>query len=523
RKIDFGDSITPWKRRILESYSTGDICQVVALQLKLNRHHTDFTSLTTKRLFREASDVFLKRKADAQLGPFAIKRVTLYEPCTSKTFIWSLPAEILIATVALLGAQDLRSVTQVSSLLREIAAPLFFLDRNFPTSPQDLFHIHVDSPNFDVLSTWRRTDTFRPPRMVLSWLDSDVRSSQLSAFSHFLESVPRKSIRYITLFWNFNILTSPILSQIIRFLENIRASGVEELTCMGFCDGAVSPSLTGLAQIQACVGPNTLKAFEASSRTFFSPELLPFTIQTIHLSRCLEKLRLSSVKLSSAQWDKLLRHFAIPTLVEIRVDGECAPPTLIRFLARHPAISNLSIIPPPGGPWRTNRIITPLTLSLSILDGPLSHLLPVLRSHRKPQNLACLYISLQAHDPSPDYITSILQCVSHCDSIGYLVLSLPNGHSSAAMMCSSGAHSMVRIKHLVIDYSDGSVSVPGAGGDPLALSAAWIRALPQVKRVTLRGYSATAAGDLLDIMRSFAAGDVELAVDLHVSPGENCS
>ncbi|KAG2107606.1 hypothetical protein DEU56DRAFT_762603, partial [Suillus clintonianus] len=300
------------------------------------------------------------------------------------------------------------------------------------------------------------------------------------------------------------------------YWKNIRASGVEELTCMGFCDGDVSPSVTGLAQIQACVGPNTLKAFDASSRTFFSPKLLPFTIQTIRLSRCLEKLRLSSVKLSSAQWDTLLCHFAIPTLIELRVDGECAPPTLIRFLARHPAISTLSVIPPPGGPWRANRIITPLTLSLSILDGPLSHLLPVLRSHSKPQNLACLYISLQAHNPSPDYITSVLQCVSYCDSIGHLVLSLPNGHSSAAMMCLSGAHSMVRIKHLVIDYSDGSV--PGAAGDPLALSAAWIQALPQVKRVTLRGYSATAAGDLLHIMRSFAAGDVELAVDLHVSP-----
>jgi hypothetical protein len=143
------------------------------------------------------------------------------------------------------------------------------------------------------------------------------------------------------------------------------------------------------------------------------------------------------------------------------------PPTLIHFLARHPAISNLSIIPPPGGPWRTNQIITPLTLSLSILDGPLSHLLPVLQSHCKPQHLSCLYISLQAHDLSPDYITSVLQCVSYCDSIRYLVLSLPNGHSSAAMMCLSGAHSMVRIKHLVIDYSDGSVSVPGAAGDPL--------------------------------------------------------
>ncbi|KAG1836142.1 hypothetical protein DFJ58DRAFT_735186 [Suillus subalutaceus] len=262
QKINFGDSITPRKQHILESYSTGDIYQVIVVYsnatVKLSRHHTDLTSLMMKHLFREASDVFLKRKVDAQLGPFVIKRVTLYELYNSKMFIWSLPVEIPIATVAHLGAQDLHSVMQVSSLLREIAVPLFFLDRNFLTSPQDLFHIRVDSPNFDVLSTWRQMDTFRPPHMVLSWLDSDLRSSQLSAFLHFLESIPHKLIRYITLFWNFNIhiLTSSILSQIVRLLEKICASGVEELTCMGFCDGAVSPSVTGLAQIQSGSDPD---------------------------------------------------------------------------------------------------------------------------------------------------------------------------------------------------------------------------------------------------------------------------
>ncbi|KAG2052062.1 hypothetical protein BDR06DRAFT_1009779 [Suillus hirtellus] len=232
-----------------------------------------------KQLFREASDIFMKRQADVQLGPFGIKHVTLYEPCNTKTFIWSLPAEILITTVALLGAQDLRSVTQISAL------------------------------------------------------------------SHFLKSVPHKSIKYITLFWNFDILTSLVLSQMVALLENIRASGVEELTCMGFCDGAVSPSITGLTQIQACIGANNLKAFEASSRAFFSPKILPFTIQTIHLSPCLEKLRLSSIKLSAAHWDKLMCHFTIPMLVELRVDADCAPPTLICFLVRHPAVSNLSVIP----------------------------------------------------------------------------------------------------------------------------------------------------------------------------------
>lgn len=409
----------------------------------------------------------MKRRADAPVAPFSIKHVEHYEPCTTTTFIWTLPVEILIVIVTLLGTQDLRSVTQVCSLLREIAGPLFFVNRNFPTSPQDLFHIRVDSPNFDVLTTWRWMDTFRPPRMMLCWLNSDLQPPQLSAFLYFLQSVPSKSIRYITLFWSFDILNSPVLPQIIAFLENIRASGCEELTCIGLGDRVGSSSITGLARIQGHVGANHLKAFEASSQVLFSPRLLPFTIQTIRFS-CLERLRLSSIKLNSTQWDKLLRSLAIPTLVELRVDADCAPSTLIRFLGRHTAVSNLSIMPRPGCPSRTNRVTPRLTISMSVLDGPLSHVLPILRNHRQTPTLTCLAISLQAHDASPHYITAILQCISYCDKIGYLLLSLPpQSHSRSAMIYRPVTHSAVHIKHLAIEYSDPSLSSSTSAGDTL--------------------------------------------------------
>ncbi|KAG1720363.1 hypothetical protein EDD22DRAFT_854652 [Suillus occidentalis] len=518
RTIYSPESTPPRKQRILESYSTGDISQVVATPRKIHRHNTDFTSPTAKRLFREASDVFLKRKADGQLGLFSIARIIRYEPCkTATTFIWSLPTEVLIAIVGLLGPHDLRSLTQVSSLLREIAGPIFFVNRNFPTSPQDMFHIRVDSPNFDVLATWVRMDTFRSPRMMLCWLNSDLRSSQLSAFLHFLHFVPRKSIRYITLFWNFDIVTSPILPLIVTFLENIRASGCEELTCMGFCDGVHPPSVSGLARIGGHLGINHLKAFEVSSRLLFSPQLLPFTVQTIR-SASLHKLCLSSVKLSPAHWDKLLRYLAIPTLVEFRADADCAPSTLLRFLARHPAVTRLTIMPRPGYTWRTNRVNLRLTLSLSVLDGPLTHVLPVLRSHYNPPSLACLGVSLQANDASPEYITTILQCVGCCNSVSYLMVSLPQSYSRSAMICPPGSHSAVRIEHMAIDYSEASALGAGAAGDSLALSATWIRAFPQIKRVSLRGYSTTTAEDLVGIMRRFAASDVELAVALENFP-----
>jgi hypothetical protein len=188
---------------------------------------------------------------------------------------------------------------------------------------------------------------------MLCWLNSDLRSSQLSAFLHFLHFVPQKSIRYITLFWNFDIVTSLILPLIVTFLENICASGCEELTCMGFCDGVCPSSVNGLTRIGGHLGTNHLKAFEASSQLLFSPQLLPFTVQTIH-SASLHKLCLSSIKLSPAHWDKLLQSLAIPTLVEFRADADCAPSTLVQFLAHHPAITRLTIMPWPGNTWRTN-------------------------------------------------------------------------------------------------------------------------------------------------------------------------
>ncbi|KAG1854334.1 hypothetical protein C8R48DRAFT_776723 [Suillus tomentosus] len=518
--IEFDDSVSPRKRRILESYSMGDIHQVIATQLQprtIYRCHTDLTSPVAKRLYREASDIFLKRKADTQLDPFSIKRVKLYEPCNTTAFIWSLPAEILVLIVVLLGAQDMRRVAQVCSLLREIAGPLFFANRNFPTSPKDLFHICVDSSSFDILSTWIRMDAFRPPRMMLCWLGSDLRASQLSAFLHFLQSVPHKSIQYITLFWNFDILASPILPEIITFLEDIRASGCEELTCMGFHHSVGSSCVTRLTRIQGHAGANHLKVFEASSGVLFSPKFFPFTIQTI-CSPNLETLRLSYIELSSAHWEKLMRYLSIPALVELRVDADCAPSTLIRFLARHPAINKLSIVLRPFRFWRTNRITTHLMLSISTLDGPLSHVLPVLLSLHKPPALACLALSLQAHDASP-YISTVLQCVDRCDSVGYLYISLPPQIHSRSAMIWPGTHSAVRVKHLAIDSSDIAGSSTPFAGDVLALSALWVQAFPEVKRVSMRGYSTVTTEDLIDIMRKIVAADVELSVTLDSQAG----
>jgi hypothetical protein len=56
RKIDFGDSVTPRKRRILESYSTGDMCQVVAV-------YSDITVCLISNIFISVNKVIAKNKS----------------------------------------------------------------------------------------------------------------------------------------------------------------------------------------------------------------------------------------------------------------------------------------------------------------------------------------------------------------------------------------------------------------------------------------------------------------------------
>ncbi|KAG1728476.1 hypothetical protein EDD22DRAFT_853259 [Suillus occidentalis] len=516
RKMEFADPATPRKQRILESFSTDG-------PMKMMHHNTDITSPAAKHLYREASGIFLKRKADAQIDPFTIKRVKVDEPPpNARTFIWSLPMETLSAIVSLLRVEDLHTLTQVSSRLREIAGPIFFANRNFSTSPEDTCYLHVDSPNFDILTTWRRMDTFRPPRMVLSWIDVDVRPAQLSAFLDFLQSVPRKSIRFITLFWSFDILSSLIFPQIINFLENIRASSCEELMCMGLCRDKGSSSIGGLTKIEAHPASNGLKCFDASSRVFFSPQLLPFTMQTIH-SSSLEKLGLRRMGLSPAQWDKLLRYLSMPMLIELRVDADCAPGTLIHFLACHPDVKSLCITPGPAVSWRTPRRATaPMILSMSVLDGPLPHILSILRQHHKPPSLESLEILLQSNDALPDYMTAILRCLEHCDSIGYLALHLPaQSHHRSKMMCHPDTYCVVLVRHLEISYCSPEASAQlgaDSAGDPLALSAPWIGAFPKTKRVSMRGESTRTVTDLVHSIRSFVAKDVQVSVQLQDIP-----
>ncbi|KAG1847813.1 hypothetical protein C8R48DRAFT_779150, partial [Suillus tomentosus] len=521
RKVECTDPATPRKLRILESFSTDGVRLVVATPQKIIRHNTDITSPSAKRLYREASDVFLKRKADAQLDPFTIKRVKFYElPPHARTSIWSLPVEILSAIASLLEVRDLHSLTQVSSLLKEIAGPLFFANRNFSTSPQDTCYLRVDSPNFDVLMTWRRMNTFRPPRMLLCWIDVDVQPAQLSIFLHFLQSVPRKFVRFITLFWSFDILASLIFPQIINFLENVRASGCEELTCMAFCYETSSSSVSGLTKIHAHPNSNGLKCFDASSRVFFSPQLLPFTMQTIQ-SSSLEKLALRRVGLSATHWDRLLRYLSMPMLIELLVDSDCAPGTLIRFLARHPNVKNLRITPRPAVSWRIPRATPSTVLSMSVLEGPLTHVLAILRQHRKPPFLECLEISLQSGDASPDYMTAILRCLELCDSIGYLALRLPTHSHRSEMMCDPGARCAVPVIHLGISHHSTEASPwlsAGSAGDPLALSAPWIGAFPKIKRVSMQGESSSTAADLAQSIHSFVADDVQVSVQLQNNP-----
>ncbi|KAG1844864.1 hypothetical protein C8R48DRAFT_780085 [Suillus tomentosus] len=124
--------------------------------------------------------------------------------------------------------------------------------------------------------------------------------------------------------------------------------------------------------------------------------------------------------------------------------------------------------------------------------------------------LTCLALSLQAHDASPDYLTTILLCVGHCTSVGYLDLSLPPQSHSHSAMIYPGTQSAIHVKHLAIRSSGTAGLCSASAGDTLALSASWIAAFPLVKHVSMQGCSNLTAEDLVHIMRKIAAADVKL-------------
>ncbi|OJA13859.1 hypothetical protein AZE42_11120 [Rhizopogon vesiculosus] len=114
---------------------------------------------------------------------------------------------------------------------------------------------------------------------------------------------------------------------------------------------------------------------------------------------------------------------------------------------------------------------------MAVLDGPLSHVLPVLWCHRIPPTLTCTIVTALDVSSFPYLckVTLIWQC-----------------HVSQASIW------QFQSKRLAIDYSDAPVLCPTSAGDALALSAAWIEAFPEVK---------------------FTVDDVILSVELQSHPG----
>lgn len=50
----------------------------------------------------------------------------------------------------------------------------------------------------------------------------------------------------------------------------------------------------------------------------------------------------------------------------------------------------------------------------------------------------------------------------------------------------------------------------------------WIQAFPEVKHISMQGYSTVTTKDLIDIMRKIVAADVELSVTLDSQAGAEC-
>jgi hypothetical protein len=227
----------------------------------------------------------------------------------------------------LLPSTDLRSMTQVSVLLRDLAAPLYFRTVGLQVDKELL---EVDAQNCIALPVFIRTTSFRTPEFLRFDLlgISDRNLTILLIFLELLKGVQSGPI------WSVTCSDAPPGVDLASLFQLIK-----DLGCYTFSYSCNHPehSYTVVPDTIPTSNPSRtyrLHRLSVDSPVFFSPRIAPLTLATLRDSPIVD-LSLIHTTLSGIQWTTLLQNVHLPLLRFFKVDIQCPPDAIARFLACH--------------------------------------------------------------------------------------------------------------------------------------------------------------------------------------------
>jgi hypothetical protein len=338
-----------------------------------------------------------------------------------------LPNELLLQIVSLLRVDDLRTCTRVSSLFKELAAPLYFGALNF--DPKDSFWITVDHKNCEALLVWRRMARFTALRSLYISLGSS-QDHHFRALDLFFRSPQCANIPAVYL----SCYEAPTTSTyFVNLVEGIRESGCREICYSG---RSRVPHSQGTIPKSTQTIHSRLESFSADCNTVFSPPLLSFTVTTLHHSP-LKDLILNDTGLSPSRWTKLLSTLDLPNLRHLEVDPQCPLRALLNFLQRHRRIDFLQVAP--HGKQGKSCLQLPCVKlpSLRHLGGPPAYVAKLVARLETPGTICSLSLTL-LYGPSHNHqLSKVLDCTKYLDSLRNVHIYFPAPASDVAFPMAS--------------------------------------------------------------------------------------
>ncbi|KAI9454731.1 hypothetical protein HD554DRAFT_2042969 [Boletus coccyginus] len=329
---------------------------------------------------------------------------------SSSVSIFVLPNELLYNIIDLLGVGDLRTCTQVSSILKIISAPCYLKALNF--SPRGGLWTSVGRDNVEALMVWRRMADFKCPRHLYCTL-LNPKDHHLRVLEVFFQAPQCANIPvvYISLFGN------SVPARTASLLTTIKASGCLEISYSARSDLTMSP-ITSLPK-QSDAIPSQLHSFSSDCNIVFSPPIIPFTMSTL-LCSPLRELTLKDTGLTSAMWRKLLRTLNLPFLERFEIDSQCPVQSLLAFLQRHCRIQSLSIHSDGGiNTTRCSQLSQVHLPSLYALRGPPEYLINLLQSFQPTESISMLSVEFtKFRSPILSKVLDCAQCLPCLRDIG---------------------------------------------------------------------------------------------------------
>jgi hypothetical protein len=328
-----------------------------------------------------------------------------------------LPNEILDLIGQWLDDEDLKVATMVCELFRDIFFPKYLRRNEF--SPRQSFISLKGLSNFRVFRSYHRFP-HRPRAHLSAFFSRDVDAdTELSCLVYALAQFPARAFRSISLYFSrYNLVHTEPLTKLLEALVPMQCANLTITAC-----------LTGEHHTNALMPPvYTPVAWNLTNLTIEGNlNFAPFRPLLFGASQLLEELTFRSLEATSSfLWKMLLNTTTFPKLRSFQTSEDTPLPLLLDFLSRHPKVSTLAIT------VNTYSKITPMDdviekidlKSLTIISGPPSYILTVLRSAFAAPSLARLSLLLN-HVSNVLIFPEVLKCLAVCRKVEAFEVTLP--------------------------------------------------------------------------------------------------